>query len=188
MSGLALDHRHRVQQIMAQDDDQTHGDQGRTRQMHQGRQGDHRQADGPDDLQIDDLGREREGPGEIDQGQLQRHQEQAPFQQEAGRGRRSALARLVPVQPGPQAGQGHEDWGAQMGRQPGEEQGGRRRLHIHRVRDLGVDEEELPRMIDQHQQDDQTAQGVDRTDAFSDSDPAPDLGGWNGGGSGHCSS
>jgi hypothetical protein len=108
----------------------------------------------------------------VKERQFQHHQKQAAFQQEVGR--RPCADRPSPsavaVKPGAQSRQGDEHRRAQMGRQPGEEQGRRRRLQVHRVRDLGVDEEELPRMVHQHQQDDQAAQGVDGTDTAARTD------------------
>ncbi len=87
-----------IEQVVAGDDDCAHRDQGGTWQPHQQRQGDHAHADGPDHLQVDDAGRQLEGPGEVDQGELQHHQEQTTLEQE----RRDIAAALVflAVQPG----------------------------------------------------------------------------------------
>ncbi|MNC79693.1 hypothetical protein D3C75_1322410 [compost metagenome] len=66
---------------MAGDDAGAQGEQCGARQPHQQRQGNHADADGPDHLQVDHAGRQLEGPGEVDQGELQHHQEQPTFEQ-----------------------------------------------------------------------------------------------------------
>jgi len=73
----------RIEQVVPADDQQSEQHQPRAWQPEQRREGEHAQADGPDHLEVDDLRRELEGPSEVDQGELERHQKQPALEQKA---------------------------------------------------------------------------------------------------------
>ncbi|MNF94061.1 hypothetical protein D3C84_767590 [compost metagenome] len=81
-----------VEQVVPADYDQPQAAEDGSRQPDQCREGNHADADRPDHLQVNHGGRELEGPGEIHQGELQHHQEQATLEQE---GRHGVLALVL---------------------------------------------------------------------------------------------
>ncbi|MCY1428565.1 hypothetical protein D9M71_444550 [compost metagenome] len=155
-----------IEQVVAGDDDRAHGDQGGSWQPDQQRQGDHADADGPDHLQVDHAGWQLEGPGEVDQGELQHHQEQPAFEQER-RDVATALM-LLAIQPGRQAGQQDEHRRTQVSEGAAEEKRRFRGVDGHGVADLAVQEESLADVVQEHEQDHQAAQGIDALQALGD--------------------
>ncbi|CRR07639.1 hypothetical protein PAERUG_E15_London_28_01_14_07764 [Pseudomonas aeruginosa] len=153
-------HPHAVEQVVRGHHRDCQHQQGRAWQPKQPGQRDHAQPDGPDHLQVQCVRRQLEGPGEVHQGQLQYHQEQAALEQERGRG--PARIRLaLAVQPGRQAGQEDEHGCAQVGQQAAGEQRRRDCRCIHRVAHLVLQEEGLAHVVQQHQQHHGAAQLVD---------------------------
>ncbi|MNT17603.1 hypothetical protein D3C72_1527610 [compost metagenome] len=151
---------HAVEQVVPRHQHHTQHDQRPARQPHQRRQRQHRQPDHPDHLQEHGGRRELEGPGKVDDRDLQQHEEQAPLPQERGR-RRAAVRLLRAVEKGRQPGQEHEHRRAQVRQQAAEEQRRRRLRHQHRVGHLVVQVEGLAHVVQQHEQDHEAAQRVD---------------------------
>ena len=153
-----------VEQVMPGNDDGTQAEQRRAWQPHQQRQGEHADADGPDHLQVDHRGRQLERPGKVDQGELQRHQKQPALEQE----RRDIATALVlfAIQPGREPGQQHEHRRAQVRQGTAGEQCRLGGIDGHRVADLAVQEEGFAHVVQEHEQDYQTAQCVDALQAL----------------------
>ena len=155
----------RVEQIVQADDGQAHRKLRDARQVQQGGQRDHRNPDGPDDLQPNRRRREGGGlgwPGIADHGKFQDNQEKPALQQKF---RHLPLAVRLAIEPGRQTGERDKSRRAKGRQQAGVEQPRIGRVRVHRVGDLHVEEECLAHMIDQHEQHDQAAQRVDRDQA-----------------------
>ena len=153
-----------IEQVVPGHQRQAQHGQQRSRQPQQHGERQHAQADGPDHLQVDHHGRELKGPGEVDQGELQHYEKQPALEQE-GAGRRSAHL-LLAIEKRRKPGEQDEYRRAQMRQGAAEEQ---RRIssgHVHRVADLLMQVEGFANVIEQHEEDDQTAQGVDREQAI----------------------
>ncbi len=158
-SAVAL-HPYAVQQVVADHQRHRQNGQQRPRQPQQAGQRDHAQADRPYHLQVQRLRRPLEGPGDVDQGQFQHHQEQAALEQESRNGT-ARIGMALAVQPGRQAGQQHEHRRAQVGQQAAGKQGRGHRRRVHRIADLMLQEERLAHVVEQHQQHHGAAQLVD---------------------------
>ncbi|MCY1365016.1 hypothetical protein D9M69_518450 [compost metagenome] len=148
-----------IQPVVPADQQQRQADQHCAWQPEQRGKRQHAEADGPDHLQVDDTGWKLEGPGEIHQGDFERHQEQAAFEQEA-RHRRPPLLFLF-VEKSRQAGQQDEHRRAQVRQGTVEEEQGFRLQDVHRVRHLPMQVEGLAHVVQQHEQDHQPTQGID---------------------------
>ncbi|MNM84945.1 hypothetical protein D3C81_970500 [compost metagenome] len=153
-------HAYAIQQVVASHQRHRQYRQHRPRQPQQAGQRDHAQADRPDHLQVHRVRRELEGPGEVDQGQFQHHQEQAALEQEGGDGA-ARVGLALAVQPRRQTGEQHEHRCAQVGQQAADEQGRGHAGRVHRVAHLVLQEERLADVVEQHQQHHGTAQLVD---------------------------
>ena len=161
--GRAGSEMQRIEQVVAGHQQHAERREQRARQPEQGGQGEHAQADRPDHLEIDHRRRQLEGPGEVHQGQFQRHQEQPALEQER-RDRPASLA-LLAVEECRQAGEEDEHRRAQVRQGAAEEQRWLGAGDVHRVADLAVQEKGLADMVEQHEQHHQAAQGVDAVQA-----------------------
>ena len=151
-----------IQQVMPGNDYQSQRHQRPARQDDKDRQRHHAQANRPDDLQIDRGRRKLEGPGEIHQGELQHNKKQAALEQEPGN---PGLVMPLAIQKRRQAGEENEQRRAEMRQGSTQKQVRRRVGHIHRVGNLKVQQEGFPHVIEQHEQDNQATQCIDRLQA-----------------------
>ncbi len=157
-------HMHAIEQVVPGHQRHPEQRQQRPRQPQQRRQRQHAQPDRPDHLQVQQLRREGEGPGEVDQGQFQHDQEQPALEQE--RRRRCAAMRLPRrVQPRRQAGQEHEDRRAQVRQGARHEQRRCGGFHVQRIADRMMRIERLAHVVEQHQRHHRAAQQIDRGQA-----------------------
>ena len=156
---------HVVQQVMPGNDHHGEQQKQRARQPDQRGQGNHADADGPNDLHVNHAWRELEGPGEVHQGEFQHHQKQPALEQKS-RDVAGALI-LFSVQKSRQTGQQDKHRGAQVGQGPAEKQGGVSDINVHRVSHLTMQKERLAHVVQQHEDDHQPPKGVDGEQALA---------------------
>jgi hypothetical protein len=127
--------------------------------MDQNRERDHRGSDREDHLGDEMIGREAEGPGEPDHGELDQDQPQSARDQKATD--LAVAAPLRAIEEGRDAGEKDECRCAEVRDPAGQEQ--RRLGDIARIESAG--REEVAGMVERHQYHDQAAQEINGSDA-----------------------
>ena len=144
-----------VEQVVARN----HGEANRAdrypRQPDEAREHDHRRADHPDHLRGEVVEPKVERPAEPHDGELEHHQPEAPRDEKPAELRRTSTPLSVEI--GGDAGKQNEDWRAEVGDPPCEEEsriGDVTRVHPARA-------EEVARVIQRHDHHDKATQQVD---------------------------
>ena len=147
---------------MTAHDNEAQQHKARTWQVYQRGEGDHAQANRPDHLQPQGWRYQGCVPGKIHQRQLQKYQEHAAFEQVGGD---FFAAMGLPVKPGRETGQEYKYRCADHAADPRKEQFRRRIERVHGIANLRMQKESLTHVINQHEQHDQPAQGINRQHA-----------------------